>query len=114
MKTFSPRQLMAVVVLAMVASKAEAAAPSCTNYTKGAFGPTTIDSEAVCRSACETAEGLPIGDYNSEPASTCNCKKTDGQTDRKICDDSPSAAVSQLVGFGTLLLCSAAALLSLV
>lgn len=66
--------------------------PSCTNYTKGDFGPTTIDSQDICKSACETAEGLSVGDYNMDPNSTCNCLNDAATANRKICTDNVAAS----------------------
>ena len=74
-----------------VVNAADDAKPTCTDYAKGDFGPKTIADNDTCREACETAEGLPVGDYNddghkcsckSEPDSSGNVKET-----RTICED---------------------------
>ncbi|CAB9529070.1 expressed unknown protein [Seminavis robusta] len=86
------RSLLLVLLLLLCGHAESAEHPSCTNYTKGEFGPTTVDSQDVCKSACETAEGLPVGDYNMAPNSSCACKSNDAKTDRKLCNDNSAAA----------------------
>ena len=74
--------------------------PSCVDYSKGDFGPTTITSEQICQEACQTAEGLPVGDFNDnkkegEPSDLghqkCTCKKIDNNGNsvetRGLCED---------------------------
>ena len=72
--------------------------PSCVDYAKGDYGPTTITSESICQEACQTAEGLPIGDFNDEKVDEtdpghqkCTCLKKDNSgkvlENRGLCED---------------------------
>mmetsp|Transcript_10040 Transcript_10040/g.26708 ORF Transcript_10040/g.26708 Transcript_10040/m.26708 type:complete len:93 (+) Transcript_10040:98-376(+) len=48
----------------------EVSKPICADYSKnGATGPT---DQASCQAACQTGEGLEVGDWNGP--GTCSCK----------------------------------------
>mmetsp|Transcript_24318 Transcript_24318/g.51750 ORF Transcript_24318/g.51750 Transcript_24318/m.51750 type:complete len:136 (+) Transcript_24318:342-749(+) len=111
--TFSISCLVLVVVLLLSdgtrCSVAEVSTPSCANYTKGEFGPDDIVDEDSCRSACETAEGLPVGDYNREEGSdyaTCTCVKKDpaggsASETRGLCEDGEPGSGAGHAALGT-------------
>lgn len=80
-------------------------AASCTDYTKGEFGPDTITSDEVCELACQKAEGLPVGRFKSEEDyKKCTCLKieNDGSASetRDLCEDGTPSGAEQIV-FGT-------------
>ncbi|CAJ1947825.1 unnamed protein product [Cylindrotheca closterium] len=62
--------------------------PSCLDYSKGAYAG-NVTSQQECRTACETAEGLPEPDFKT---STCDdgsdVNGTNYKCDCKRCDSS--------------------------
>jgi len=95
MRTF-PKQgqfFFALLLLIGVAvTTADTDIASCTNYTKGEFGPQTINDKPVCQNACQVAEGLPVGRFDSAfEYAKCTCINEDSSgmtTDtRDLCQD---------------------------
>lgn len=108
MRLSRPSFALVVVVLATSQSFATAQddKASCTDYAKGAFGPETITGDENCQVACQTAEGLPVGRYDSEPDvgyARCKChvieENGDSSLTRDLClDGAPSGGAT--LGFG--------------
>ena len=92
----------ALLVLVLLSKDADAA--SCTDYTKGKFGPETIASFDICEDACQTAEGLPVGRFKSEVNNTdflkCTClfieNDGDASTVRDLCQDGAPSGVGRV------------------
>lgn len=69
--------LLASVFLLTLASAQDK--PSCLGYSKGNYAG-NVTSEAECRTACETAEGLPTPDFKTSTCEegtsySCECKQ---------------------------------------
>ena len=88
----------ALFVLGMDPTVVAAEKPSCTDYTKGEFEAQTISTKEICESACQTAEGLPVGRFSTEEGNpdyvkcTCIRENNQGTTEtRDLCmDGAPS------------------------
>ncbi len=90
MKLFGYAPTFALLLaLSMLVHVTNGQAASCTNYTKGDYGPTTITENSICEDACLTAEGLPVGDYNSEGDfySKCTCLLVDNSGSATVTRD---------------------------
>eukprot|EP00535_Pseudo-nitzschia_heimii_P010558 CAMPEP_0197176390 /NCGR_PEP_ID=MMETSP1423-20130617/2341_1 /TAXON_ID=476441 /ORGANISM="Pseudo-nitzschia heimii, Strain UNC1101" /LENGTH=124 /DNA_ID=CAMNT_0042625769 /DNA_START=98 /DNA_END=472 /DNA_ORIENTATION=- len=74
--------------------------PSCVDYTKGDFAAQTIDAKEICQTACQTAEGLPVGRFKTDEENPdyakCTCINEDntGKTTdtRDLCQDGSAGA----------------------
>ena len=94
--------LLVLVLLSKAAADADAA--SCTDYTKGKFGPETIASFDICEDACQTAEGLPVGRFKSEVNNSdylkCTClfidNSGDSTTVRDLCQDGAPSGIGRV------------------
>lgn len=94
--------------------------PSCLEYSKGEYSGNVTSAED-CRTACETAEGLPEPDFKTSTCTTdgddavnykCDCKKCDSSNAncerRSLCEDTPcsggagtgSGRIGLVVGMG--------------
>uniref|UniRef100_A0A6T9ZVZ7 Uncharacterized protein n=1 Tax=Pseudo-nitzschia delicatissima TaxID=44447 RepID=A0A6T9ZVZ7_9STRA len=107
---FSSTALFHALVVLSLLQLTQGMAASCTNFTKGSFGPETVTSVAICQEGCKTAEGLPYGWFKTEEGNftQCTCHKTDvsGTIEtRDLCVDGtpPSSAELVVVGMGLLL-----------
>ena len=66
MKRFFTPLLVIAALLFVVDSVAADEKPSCIDYTKGEFEAQNITSQEICQTACQTAEGFPVGRFNTE------------------------------------------------
>lgn len=73
--------------------------PSCTHYTKGNFPATNITDAILCRTACATVEGLPVGDFTEDEEHHIHCTCTSAPDQggtvpeiRELCADAGGAA----------------------
>eukprot|EP00751_Fragilariopsis_kerguelensis_P015334 CAMPEP_0170759042 /NCGR_PEP_ID=MMETSP0733-20121128/682_1 /TAXON_ID=186038 /ORGANISM="Fragilariopsis kerguelensis, Strain L26-C5" /LENGTH=125 /DNA_ID=CAMNT_0011098443 /DNA_START=192 /DNA_END=569 /DNA_ORIENTATION=- len=101
--------LVALIALLGVYADTAVEKLSCTNYTKGKFEPQTITDQETCQTACQIAEGLPIGRFNTGESSDyvlCYCINQDqsGKTTdtRDLCEDgtkSSGGTAASVIGF---------------
>ena len=91
-------QWVATMIVVRWAVEEDNNLPSCTHYTKGTFPATNITDATVCRTACATAEGLPVGDFTEkEHHIYCTCTSEPDQQGnvpetRELCADAGAAA----------------------
>ena len=95
-------QWVATMIVVRWAVEEDNNLPSCTHYTKGTFPATNITDATVCRTACATAEGLPVGDFTEmEHHIYCTCTSEpdhEGNVPeiRELCADAGAAAVKNV------------------
>ena len=100
---------IALVLSLLQLTQGAVMAASCTNYTKGEFGPDTITSDEICELACQKAEGLPVGRFKSEEEDykKCTCLKIDNSgaatETRGLCEDGTPSSGQCIVGTGLVL-----------
>jgi len=93
--------LLTLILTTTSASLAESQQP-CIGYSKGEFTGNVTTAE-ICRTACQTAEGLCCPDFKSSTDGTttfykCQCKYQDSESSgiRNLCEDAefrPSGSV---------------------
>lgn len=89
----------ALVITFLLTQGASAEKASCTDFSKGEFGPETIVSDENCQVACQLGEGLPVGRFKSDEGgyAECTCLKIEengsASETRDLClDGTPSGA----------------------
>ena len=100
-----------VISLVITNQGVSAEKASCTDFTKGEFGPETIVSDENCQTACQLGEGLPVGRYKSDDGgyAKCTCLKIEesgeaSQT-RDLCEDGTLSGAGSL-GMGLIAMAS--------
>jgi len=85
---------MAIVIKVLLLGLSHAAAgtgDACIGFSDGGYtGDVTTSSK--CQDACETAEGLPVGDLNTRTDTngtyySCKCASRNGNSRRNLCED---------------------------
>ena len=111
---FSSQQQRSLFFLVIISTTLVGAQdkPSCLDYSKGAYAG-NVTSQQECRTACETAEGLPEPDFKTSTCSgdvngtnyKCDCKRCDSSNAncerRQLCVDqicSSGASKAVMVG----------------
>ena len=92
-------QWVATMIVVRWAVEEDSNLPSCTHYTKGNFPATNITDAILCRTACATVEGFPVGDFteDEEHHIHCTCTSEPDQEEkvpeiRELCADAGGAA----------------------
>ena len=97
-------QWVATMIVVLWAGEEDNNLPSCTHYTKGNFPATNITDAKVCRTACATVEGFPVGDFTEDEEHHIHCTCTSApdqegkvRETRELCADAGGAAAEKNV-----------------